>query len=73
MLTKLYVKAACALEAKKQRGVTAIEYAIIGVAVSAVVLAVFSGSGDGSLKGALDSAMGTIKSNIGKAGTVTSG
>ena len=28
---------------KDQRGVTAIEYAIIGVAVSAIVLAVFNG------------------------------
>lgn len=65
MLTKLYVKAACALEAKKQRGVTAIEYAIIGVAVSAVVLAVFNGASDGAgLKGALTGAMNKITSNI---------
>lgn len=71
MLTKLYVKAACALEAKKQRGVTAIEYAIIGVAISAVVLAVFSGTGDDDtgLKGALKGAMTTIQSNIEKAGS----
>lgn len=67
MLTKLYVKAACALEAKKQRGVTAIEYAIIGVAVSAIVLAVFKGSSTTGLQGALNSAMSTIKTNIGSA------
>ncbi len=64
MLTKLYVKAACALEAKKQRGVTAIEYAIIGVAVSAVVLAVFNGDGTGGLKSALSGAMTKITDNI---------
>jgi pilus assembly protein Flp/PilA len=71
MLTKLYVKAAVALRARKnQRGVTAIEYAIIGVAISAIVLAVFNGVGDGDtgLKGALNTAMTTIKNNIGAAG-----
>ncbi|CAH0540339.1 Flp family type IVb pilin [Vibrio marisflavi] len=45
---------------KDQRGVTAIEYAIIGVAVSAIVLAVFNGD----LGTALQGAMGTITSNI---------
>ena len=65
MLTKLFVKASLALEANKQRGVTAIEYAIIGVAVSAIVLAVFNS--DNGLSGALSGAVSTISSNITKA------
>ncbi|EKO3774263.1 Flp family type IVb pilin [Vibrio metschnikovii] len=54
--------------AKDQRGVTAIEYAIIGVAVSAIVFAVFSGGEDGSggLQGALSGAMDKITDNINK-------
>ncbi|KXO09541.1 Flp pilus assembly protein, pilin Flp [Moritella sp. JT01] len=69
MITKLYVKSAIALHEfkKDQRGVTAIEYAIIGVAVSAIVLAVFNGS----LKDALKGAMTTITANIGKANDVS--
>ncbi|MBV1843118.1 MULTISPECIES: Flp family type IVb pilin [Photobacterium] len=65
MLTKLAIKTQIALENFKndQRGVTAIEYAIIGVAISAIVLAVFNGD----LKDALDGAMSTISSNITKA------
>ncbi|EKO3777522.1 Flp family type IVb pilin [Vibrio metschnikovii] len=66
MLTKLYVNTRLLLEsfAKDQRGVTAIEYAIIGVAVSAIVLAVFQGTGEGSLQGALTNAMTKITGNI---------
>ncbi|CAM3795063.1 Flp/Fap pilin component [Vibrio aerogenes CECT 7868] len=45
------------------RGVTAIEYAIIGVAVSAIVLAVFV-TDTGGLKGALSDAVTTISDNI---------
>lgn len=67
MLTKLFVKASTALEAKKQKGVTAIEYAIIGVAISAIVLAVFNG--DSGLEDALSGAIDTIETNIGKADT----
>jgi pilus assembly protein Flp/PilA len=62
MLTKLFVKASVALEAKKQQGVTAIEYAIIGVAISAVVLAVFST--DGTFKSTLTGALSAINTNI---------
>lgn len=64
MLTKLYVKTRLAMEsfARDQRGVTAIEYAIIGVAVSAIVLVVFSG--DNGLKKALTDAVTTISTNI---------
>lgn len=69
MLTKLAIKTQIALENFKndQRGVTAIEYAIIGVAISAIVLAVFNGD----LKEALDGAMSTISSNITKANSAS--
>ncbi|WP_194435205.1 Flp family type IVb pilin [Vibrio fluminensis] len=74
MLTELYVKTKLTVENFKndQRGVTAIEYAIIGVAVSAIVLAVFNGAGeDGGLKGALEGAIKTITGHIGEADTGT--
>ena len=66
MITALYIKTTNALHdfKKDQRGVTAIEYAIIGVAMSAIVLAVFNTS----LKDALTAAMATIATNIGLAG-----
>lgn len=62
MLTKLFVKSQLALESFKndERGVTAIEYAIIGVCISAIVLAVFNGT----LRDALTGAMTTISENI---------
>jgi pilus assembly protein Flp/PilA len=68
MLTTLYVKAKLALEAFKndERGVTAIEYAIIGVAISAIVLAVFK-TNDNGLQAALTTAMGKITTAIGSA------
>lgn len=64
MLTSLYVKAQLALQEFKndERGVTAIEYAIIGVAISAIVLAVFGS--DGGLQAALEGAMSTITENV---------
>ncbi|OOE34355.1 Flp family type IVb pilin [Salinivibrio kushneri] len=64
MLTKMYVntRLALALFAKDERGVTAIEYAIIGVAISAIVLAVFQG--DNGLQSALEGAISAITSNI---------
>lgn len=46
--------------AQDKRGVTAIEYAIIGVAMSAIVYTMFHGT----LSGTLTSAMATITSNI---------
>ena len=66
MITALYIKTTNALHdfKKDQRGVTAIEYAIIGVAMSAIVLAVFNTR----LKDALTAAMATIATNIGLAG-----
>ncbi|KAB0304205.1 Flp family type IVb pilin [Vibrio fortis] len=67
MLTKLYVNTKLALSEfkKDQQGVTAIEYAIIGVAISAIVLAVFNG--ENGLKSALAESMKTISGNITKA------
>ncbi|CAM4072716.1 Flp family type IVb pilin [Vibrio neonatus] len=73
MFTPLYVKSTLASESvinkcksfiKDERGVTAVEYAIIAVAMSAVVLAVFH---NGSLKNALDNAMGLVSTTIGAA------
>ena len=56
--------------AQDKRGVTAIEYAIIGVAVSTIVYTVFNGSdSETGLKGALNTAMKTITSNVASAGT----
>ncbi|WP_122032116.1 Flp family type IVb pilin [Aliivibrio sp. EL58] len=62
MLTKLVVKSQIAFENFKndQRGVTAIEYAIIGVSISAIVLLMFNGT----LKDALVGAMTTVSDNI---------
>ncbi|EEZ39079.1 Flp family type IVb pilin [Photobacterium damselae] len=54
---------------KDERGVTAIEYAIIGVAVSAIVLAVFAGDAN-SLKTALSGAVTTITDNITSANNI---
>lgn len=69
MLTNLYNKGRCAIESflQDQRGVTAIEYAIIGVAISAIVLTVFTG--ENGLESALTDAVSTITSNITKAGS----
>lgn len=55
--------------AADKRGVTAIEYAIIGVAISAIILTMFNGS----LRDALTGAMTTISDNIDNAGTAVSG
>ncbi len=44
-----------------QRGVTAVEYAIIAVAMSALVLAVYT---NGDVKDAMEGAMATVKGNI---------
>lgn len=48
---------------KDNLAVTAIEYAILAVAVSAIVYSVF-GASDSSLKTALSGAMSTVTSNI---------
>ena len=66
MLTKLYVKSELAIRSfmKDRQGVTAIEYAIVGVAIAAIVAAVFSSTGTGGLKGALDAAITKINTTI---------
>ena len=63
MFTKLYISTINAMHdfAKNRDGVTAIEYAVIAVAVSAAVLAVFQTDG---LRDALDGAMTKITGNI---------
>ncbi|MGF1762014.1 Flp family type IVb pilin [Aliivibrio kagoshimensis] len=68
MITKLAIQAKIALMDFKddQRGVTAIEYAIIGVAISAVVLAAFNSDLGATLK----TAMGKVTTNINAADTV---
>lgn len=73
MLNNLIVKAKVAADnfIHDQKGVTAIEYAIVGVAISALVLAVFLNK-DGGLQGALEGAMSDITSNISNANTVSS-
>ncbi|MGY5579618.1 Flp family type IVb pilin [Vibrio cincinnatiensis] len=70
MLTKLYVKSRLLLDsfAQDQRGVTAIEYAIIGVAISAIVIAVFN---DGAFKNTLVNAFGIIDNNLSSLETKT--
>ncbi|QIA65836.1 Flp family type IVb pilin [Vibrio astriarenae] len=72
MLTKMFVKAQVALQDLKndERGVTAIEYAIIGVAISAIVLAMFN---DGGISEALTGAVDQISTNITSAETPVSG
>ncbi|MGF1752329.1 Flp family type IVb pilin [Vibrio makurazakiensis] len=71
MFTNLFVKTQLFIESFKsdQRGVTAIEYAILGVCMSAIVLAVF---GDG-LTAALQSAVDAISQNITDANNVVPG
>ncbi|WP_261875373.1 Flp family type IVb pilin [Vibrio rarus] len=79
MITSLYVKSSLATEnminkcksfIKDERGVTAVEYAIIAVAMSALVLAIFK---NGTLKDALTSAMGHVSNNIDNANAIKAG
>lgn len=67
MLTKAFVKTQLFIQSFKndERGVTAIEYAILGVCMSAIVLAVFNDT----LRGALEGAIKTISDNITAAST----
>ncbi|HFQ5441767.1 TPA: Flp family type IVb pilin [Vibrio vulnificus] len=64
MLNKVIFKTLAAIESFKhdQRGVTAIEYAVIAVAISALMLVVF-GQG-GKVETALQGAMSTVAGNI---------
>ncbi|EGU50309.1 fimbrial protein, Flp/Fap pilin component [Vibrio nigripulchritudo ATCC 27043] len=65
MLTKLFVNAQLAFEnfKKDERGVTAIEYAIIAVAISGIVFAVF-GDDKSGLKLAMEKAMAEITTTL---------
>jgi len=69
MLTKAFVKTQLFIQSFKsdERGVTAIEYAILGVCMSAIVLAVFNDA----LADALQSAVDSISQNILDADKVT--
>ncbi|ORT49214.1 hypothetical protein ST37_12245 [Vibrio sp. qd031] len=66
MFLKTITKAQAALQQFKndERGVTAIEYAIIAVAIAAIVYSVFGGDGTSGLAGALNSAMSSIVSTV---------
>lgn len=63
MFLSTYIKAKLLLEEfkKDERGVTAIEYAVLGVAVAAIVLIVFNGTGTGTLRGALEAGVTKIQ------------
>jgi pilus assembly protein Flp/PilA len=65
MMTKLYVNAVTLLNEFKrdERGVTAIEYGLIGVAM-AVALAAILGTGDDTLLGELIDAFGGITDSL---------
>ncbi len=65
MFTSIYVKMQLALQTftQDQRGVTSIEYAVIGVAIAALVAAVFGGDTN-VLKTALTSAITAISTTI---------
>ncbi|MGF1911508.1 Flp family type IVb pilin [Vibrio kasasachensis] len=67
MFNKICIKAKIAADnfVNDHRGVTAIEYAVIGVAVSAIVLVVFTS--DTGLKKALADAVKTVSTNISSA------
>ncbi|ARR43002.1 Flp family type IVb pilin [Vibrio campbellii] len=63
MFTNLFVKTQLFIESFKsdERGVTAIEYAILGVCMSAIVLAVFNDALREALQGAIDTISGNIE------------
>ncbi|MFM2480198.1 Flp family type IVb pilin [Celerinatantimonas sp. YJH-8] len=73
LITLGYIKTKLAVSSfvKDQRGVTAIEYAIVAVAVAAIVAAVFGRNGQ--LYSALTSAFGKVSSTIDSVGSVASG
>lgn len=76
MITKLYVKSATFLNEFKrdERGVTAIEYGLIGVAMAVALSVIFATGGDGflgSLEAAFEAVEGkldTISGNSGSGG-----
>ena len=72
MIINLYVKTKLAMEnfISDNRGVTAIEYAIVGVAISSLVLLVFADQSKG-LGLALTQAMVAISANVASAANIT--
>ncbi len=64
MFTRLYVRTVISRFVKDERGVTAIEYAIIGVAIATAVAAAFSDTATTGLGAELKSAVTTITSKI---------
>lgn len=64
LTTKAYVSASNAIYnfKKNQKGVTAIEYGLIAVAVAALIVAVFYG--DNSFLGALKSKFNSLKETV---------
>lgn len=71
MLTKSYVTVVAFLESLKrdQRGVTAIEYALVGVGIAGIVAAVFTVGENNALQAALESALDKIAASVDSAGT----
>lgn len=67
MFNEIVIKAKVAVDnfVNDQRGVTAIEYAIIGVAMSAIVLGAFAMTGADSIGGAMTTAVGKIADAMG--------
>ncbi len=66
MLLSTYVKFQQKIQEFKndERGVTAIEYAVIGVAIAAIVAAMFTTDGTSGLSGALQGAVSKITTSI---------
>lgn len=65
-LTALYIKGALFIEEflEDQQGVTAIEYALVAVAIASVVGIAFSSDGTSSLLGALQTAMKNLSAKL---------
>ena len=65
-LTALYIKGALFIEEflEDQQGVTAIEYALVAVAIASVVGIAFSADGTSSLLGALQTAMKNLSAKL---------
>lgn len=66
MLTRIYANGAAFLYSLKhdQRGVTAIEYAVVAVAIAGLVAAVFTGAGSTDGAGTLSKALTDAFTNV---------
>jgi Flp pilus assembly pilin Flp len=67
-MLKYYIKATEALKnlRKDQAGVVSFEYVIVAACVVVAVIAVFSGTGEGTITGALTAGLGKITSAMAK-------